>query len=379
MRKSVFATVCAVVLAVPIIALAAFSHPGDLLSPLAHDGRPREFEGKFYASAGEGPDVVRFFGNIKTMSEGRSLKDMKSSLRVDMTATTSEGDITGAIDMMAYHETLYVRVSDVSIRVKGMASGDADFLSWINPYQNRWFTLDLADITSDFNAASDFMLTPDEWKGGLARVLDIMFTMEHTRFKTGNTYLLTFNPDAWADALTSVISNLDTMNPGFADKMTGGDMLLAVSTGADCYAHALTMRLKVDTTSEGDFRFARIYATLDLPDEDAPVSLALEGTLQHRPQPVYLDLPRQTEPLDGLFGDSLPFLEMPMDLMPIDDYWMTPVETPEFSPVKRPFFLPVPSATCSPDGSVRGIDLQLLEPCPGGRESRRSLRLRLEQ
>lgn len=377
MKKSFFVTACAVVFAVPLIALAAFVRPSDILTSLAYDGRPRQFEGKFYASVGEGTDNVRFFGNVLSLSEGLTLKDMKSSLRVDMTATTSEGDITGSIDMMAFREKLYVRVSDVSIRAKELVSDDADFLSAIEEYQNRWFTLDLQELSSDFSEDNNLMLSSEQWKEQLALILDTLFTMEHTRFKTGNSYLLSFNPEMWAEALTSSVNNLDNMNPDLADKLSGEDMLPVLSTGADYYAHAITARLKVDTTSDGDFRFARIYATLNLPDEDTPVSFSLEGTLQHRLKPVYLDLPKQTEPLEGLFGDSLPFLDTPVEQMPSDDFWMPTEETPESPATTRPIPLPVPSSNCSPDGSVRGIDIGTQELCPGGRESRRSILRRL--
>ncbi|MDO8468893.1 MAG: hypothetical protein Q7S29_04010 [Candidatus Peribacter sp.] len=378
MKKSFFVTACAVAFSVPLIALAAFIRPSSVLTSLAYDGKPREFEGKFYASVGEGADLVRFFGNVRSLSEGVHLKEIKSSLHVDMTAETNEGDITGSMDMMAYRETLYVRVSNVSIRAKDMSSDDADFLAWIRTYQNRWFTLDLANATADLNEESGLSLTTDQWKEELALVLDTLFTMEHTRFKTGNTFLLSFNPEMWAEALTSSINNLDSIDPDLADQLSGEDMLPVLSTGADYYAHALTARLKVDTNTDGDFRFARIYATLDLPAEDTPVSLAFEGTLQHRTQPVHLDLPKQTEPLEQLFGDVLPFSPLPTEPMPtFDEWWTVPEETPDLPAVSRPVRLPVPSTNCSPDGSVRGIDLSTQELCPGGRESRRSMLHRL--
>jgi hypothetical protein len=374
-------------------------YPSDLLASLAYDGRPRQFEGKFYASVGEETDAVRFFGNVRGMSEGFTKKDRKFSLHVDLTAAMNEGDITGSLDGMVYHETAYLRFSDVSIRPAQMSFEDANFLREIRQYQDRWFTLDLTEATSEFSQRNDIALTSDQWKEELNIILDTLFTMEHTRFKTGNSYLLTFNPNAWAETFTSAINNLETLDPDLADELSGEDMLPVLATAAETYTNALTVRLKVDTTNEGDFRFARIYATLNLPDEDTPVSLSFEGTVQHRPQPVYLDLPKHAEPLEKVFGDALPFLDLPTEPLPTEDWW-TPSDTDEWewtpsdtddwewyddfedeekSTSSRPAPLPVPTATCSPDGSVRGIDLQLLEPCPGGRESRRSLRLRLEQ
>ncbi|MDD5041915.1 MAG: hypothetical protein PHX87_05785 [Candidatus Peribacteraceae bacterium] len=389
MKKSFFFTACAVVFAVPLIALAAFLRPSDILTSLAYDGKPRDFEGKFYASVGEGTDIVRLFGTVRSQSEGLNFKDMKSSLHMNLTATMSEGDISGTFDLMAYHEALYVRISDVAIRSKNMNARDADFLSSINQYQNRWFVLDIPQEMSSWSWTDALQeegsdLSSAQVKQILVIAADALFSMEHTRTRTGDTYLLTLTRQ-WADALTSAINGVGEMSPGIADELSSEEMLPVLATNAEYLSQAVTVRLKVDTTSEGDFRFARIYTTFTAPDDEGnPVNFAIEGTLQHRPQPVYLDLPKQTEPLDGIFGDTLPFLEMPVEQMP--DEWSVPSDgwIPSDDEVKpfsnrRPLPLPVPSAVCSPDGRVRGIDLQLLEPCPGGRESRRSLRQRLEQ
>lgn len=383
MRKSLFAAACVVALAVPLCAFAAFSRPSEVLSALIYDGKPGQFDGKFYVSVGAEPDVVRFFGQVRGMSEGLTPKDIKSSLHADITATTSEGDIKGAVDMMAYREKLYVRLTDVAVKVKDTTITDDTFLSSLGLFQNRWFVLDLAEVPTEgleeiYTSSDDFNLTPEQWKQTLAIVADAMFSLEHTRFQTGNSYLLTLKPDAWAEALTSAINGLDAVNPDVADMLSSEDILPVLSTTADVYANALTVRAKVDTTNEGDFRFARIYATLNLPDESDPVSLAIEGTLEHRLKPVYLDLPKITEPLESVLGDFFSLPETPSEeFPPFEDDWTTPTEEPELSPpVERPLELPPPAPSCSPQGTIRGADLSTREPCPGGHESRRAIRAR---
>jgi len=108
---------------------------------------------------------------------------------------------------------------------------------------------------------------------------------------------------------------------------------------------------------------------------------------------VYLDLPKQTEPMEQVFGELLPFTSSPTGPMPTLDEWLTPTDTNDWEHEwiqeddnggketlpSRPVPLPVPSAKCSADGSVRGIDVSTQQFCPGGHESRRSLLRRLEE
>lgn len=384
MRKSFFAAACVVALAVPLIALAAFSRPSSALSSMIYDGKPREFDGKFYVSVPIEGDTVSFSGMVRGMSEGLTPKDMKMSLHTDIAATMSEGDIKGAVDMMVYRKKLYVRLSDVVMKLRsGSAIEDAGFLSTIGIFQNRWFILDLPAEVSDTSwtdmLEEEFDLTPEQAQQMFATVVDALFSMEHTRTKSGNIYLLTLNPEAWAEALTSSINGLDEVNPDLADTLSSEEMFPVLATTTDAYAHALTVRLKMDTTSEGDFRFARFYSTFTLPDDfGEPVVFSIEATAQHRTQPVYLDLPKKTEPLESIFGDFFPFSETPSEeYTPIEDDWWIPTEEPETTPsVERPIKLPPPAPSCSPKGKVRGADISTQAPCPGGRESRRLIRAR---
>lgn len=377
MRKIFFGTACAVAFVLPVCALAAFAFPSDILPLLASRGRPQEFAGKFFMEVGEGADSVRFSGTMRSMSEGQTLQDMKSSVTVTVTAEMTEGKFTGTVDMMVFQKKLYVRLSDASMASAQASAEDAAFGAMMHRYQNRWFVMNLSEATEAFTEDGEFALTAQQWQREIAVVLDTLFTLEHTRFKEGHSYLLTLNPAMWAETLATGIDALETMNENLADELSSEKMLPVLATGAEAYANAFNVRIKVDTNNAGEFRFARIYATMNLPEEDTPVSLSIEGSLQHRPKPVYLEIPKKTEPLEEEFGEWTPFfLNIGPGLME-ENEWMDSDDEQEPA-VQRPLPLPVPSAKCSPDGSVRGSFIGTQELCPGGRESRRSLRRRLE-
>jgi hypothetical protein len=372
MRKSLLLVTVTVAVIFPCLALAAFTRPSDMLLTLMYDGKPRQFEGKFYVSVPLEGDTVRFFGKTSGMSEGRTLKDTKMSLRADIAVTMAEGELKGAIEMMAYRQKFYVRLTDVAIKAKRDAAGAAELMASISRYQDRWFVWDLPDEVFDRTTVMGGSgLSQEEAKQLLAVIADSFLSLEHTRTKIGNTYLLTLTKE-WAEALTSAINGVGEMNPDLADTLSSEEVLPVLATSAEAYANALTARLKVDTTREGDFRFARYYTTFTLPDDEGePVIFAIEGTAQHRPKPVYLEVPKEAEPLESVLGDFLP------SLGPSEEEWMVPEEEElEFPTEERPILLPLPSPSCSAQGSVRGADISTQELCPGGRESRRLIRER---
>ncbi|ALM10139.1 MAG TPA: hypothetical protein DEB30_04140 [Candidatus Peribacter riflensis] len=373
MRKSFLLTACAVVFAVPLIALAAFSRPSDVLFGLENAGGPRSFEIKLYSTVGEEEDLVQFFVTGNGMTEGTTPQDLKISLHLNVSAVTTEGTISGVGDVIGYHEKVFFRLSNVKVSGPIITAGDlADIETMSREMRGRWFVAEAPQTTDspswdEMARELDLPFSAAQMREGIARVIDAVFAMEHSRFLAGTTYTLTLKPNFIVEGIRAAEGWLTEVNQDSAANMpeTGDADLQEFE---DLFRQNLTVRLKVDMSGDGAFRFARSYVTLSLPDE--AVALSLEASMQQRPAPVYVQIPANATPVEELLGFSL----IPEGLfdggsdMPetIDDgAWPDLWPENEWNPC---------------DMITDEVDLRdaRLGDCPVTRESRRSLRERLQ-
>lgn len=408
MKKSLLVTASAVVLTVPFVALATFTRPSEVLTFLSDTGgHPRDFDAKMYlrATADDGTPV-QILGTIRGSSEGTSPQDAKLSMHADISANVPDGTMATGFDLMANRQKLYGRISRITMKGESLDADDVSMLHEINAeYANKWYVLDASPQASvsgnfwqDLAESNDLPLAPEELRAIVNQMLDAVFDLQIERYRSGHAYILSQKPHAvteavrvLAQAFARVEKNNADLLPLIQDEIESMDLVSDpdIQDMEEEINRTLKIRTKVDISNEGTFQFARVYMTFALPEEN-DMFFSLEASMQGRQLPVYLDIPEKSEPLENLFGDVLPFLNMPQDTPPVIDDWWTPAQpssdTDWRKPVRArqsyqgfPLNLPVPSAICSPDGSVRGVDLELQIPCAGGRESRRSLRERVEE
>ncbi|MDD4628152.1 MAG: hypothetical protein PHE68_02040 [Candidatus Peribacteraceae bacterium] len=395
MKRPVLLVSLALSFLVPALALATFARPSDVLFTLNSDGKPREFDSTFYMKVDDSSenmqifgtdapsDTIRIFGTVSGMAEGKSLKDAKLQMHADVTAAADEGKGSASVDLMVRGETAYVRIGDVSLKLADVA--EADIKEWLatfnKEFKGKWFTIPLttseleslggmssSDLLNEFGADSG-TFTQADVKELFARVLDAMFTIEGTRYKEGSAYLLTLKSHFLQEAVNTARSFLKEKDPSLLqDGTLDVDMqeLEAIETQI---LKALTIRLKVDINNEGAFRFAKYFASVTVPE--ANVFFSMEGKMQHRPLPVYLDIPENAEKLeDHLMNLGLPSIGTPIDASPFD---ATPSWEPTFTQPSRTGGQSDPCLSQTPEG----VFANRTGACPLVRESRRHLKERV--
>jgi len=399
-HRTVALLLCA--LAIPAMAFATMTRPSEVIDFLISDsGHPRDFDAKMYlrATADDGTPV-NLFAAVHGSSEGKTPQDLKITLHGDITATLPEGTLATGFDIMTNRQKLYVKLSRITATSNQMNADDRASLQAANKtYTERWFVVDASgeDLASrnfwqDIAKSNDLPVPPEQLQGVINQVIDAVFDLEVTRFRSGHSYLLTQKPHAVTEAvrvLAQIFAKADPENaelqPLIQNQISGMDLVNDPDLKAleEEINRSLQIRTKVDISNEGTFQFGRMYMTFALPEQENTF-VSFEVSMQNRLKPVYLELPLKTEPLQSVFGDFLflPSLNMPEVESPLPPSHK-PIDNTETKPAlslpDRPVILPVTTTKCSPKGKVRGIDMSSQETCPGGRESRRDLRRRLDR
>ena len=211
---------------VPALALAAFSRPSDALTLLGGDGKPREFDSAFFLKFDEDGGNLAVFGKLNGMSEGKTRKDIKVQMHADLSVTADEGKGSMGIDLMVHNDTAYIRGGEVDLAFSDLS--DADIEEWLATYneefKGKWFSVGLVDAEefeslggTDFSqliSAGSESITPADVQELVARVIDAMFAMETSRFKGGNTHLLTLKSHFPRDAEKAAQEWLQENDPG---------------------------------------------------------------------------------------------------------------------------------------------------------------------
>lgn len=376
MKRPVLLVSLALSFLVPALALAAFTRPSDVLFTLQSDGKPREFDTTFYAKTEGTEDNVRIFGKVSGMTEGKTLDELKLQMHADISVAADEGKGSAGVDLMVRGQTAYVRIGEVSLHLTDITQADAEeWLAAFNrEFKGKWFIVPLtaselesyggmsSGIIDEFTADSD-VLTPADIRELATRVIDAAVQMEATRFREGNAYLLTLKPHFLLDAVKAARSFLGEKDPGLLQNGALDMDMQELEEIESQILRTLIVRLKVDTNNDDDFRFAKYFASVTVPE--ANVFFSVEGTMQHRSLPVYLDLPKNAEKLE----DHLMDLDFPT--------FTTPVESPIFDDI--PSWEPPVDTSSDPCRSrtIEGVSANRTGACPVVRESRRSLKERV--
>ncbi len=368
---------------VPALALAAFSRPSDAFTLLGSDGKPREFDSAFFLKFDEGGENLAVFGKVNGMSEGKTRKDIKFQMHADLSVTANEGKGTVGIDLMVHDDTAYIRGGEVDLALSGLSDADIEesLATYNEEFKGKWFSIGLTDVErfesfggTDFSqliSAGSESITPDDAKELVARVIDAMFAMETSRFKGGNTHLLTLKSHFLRDAAQAAQEWLQENDPSLLQEgaldLNDEDMDAIEQLIGD----AVNVRLKIDTNDVGEFRFAKFFAAVTVPDVN--VFFSLEGKVEHRPIPVYLDIPKNAEKLE----DHMNVFGFPMTATPegMEDAFPRQFEEDESRDVRNeePDFPRVYRGGCS-SATLEDLSASRKGDCPIDRISRRYLR-----
>ncbi|MDD5623645.1 MAG: hypothetical protein PHI23_02970 [Candidatus Peribacteraceae bacterium] len=308
-------TIASLAVLTPLCTFAAFERPSDLFLSLQSEGKPQEFDMKFFAKVdlGDEEGMVTIGGSVNGMSEGKKADEVKMFLHSTINAEVgNEGSIRGDVDMQIFQGMLYLRLNDLQV-----TSTDAALKEFLSPivetWKGKWLSTDMmaelqkqtsGDSLQSLIDLNELDMSPEELAQSFTTIFDAIFQMEHTRFREGHAYLLTLKPDFWAEALSAYVDVIAEIEPELADSLLEEDILPTLATGSEYYLDGLNVRIKVDTNNEDQFRFAKYYASLDLPEDG--IYFAVEGKTQHRPKPVYLEIPKQPvdleEAIQEIFG-----------------------------------------------------------------------------
>lgn len=326
MRRSVLLVSLFTSVALPVIALAAYALPSELLMSSGLDGRPRDFSAKVYVEAGADDAAVHITGSIKGKSEGTNAKDIKAEMHITASMENDQGNGSVVLNVKAAQGTLAVQVEELRFETAFFTEEDrAQFEEQLSAFRGKWYTVALADLPEQaptldavFEQYAGMLqdagvsVTAGDLKAFAADLINAAFRMERTQYLAGNAYDLRLRPDA-AKALMNVLNRWATnMDPSFLT-----DTSLDDSSSAELQQlldESLNVHMKIDTNTAGEFRFGKYYVGFQMPE--AELTFAVEGTLQHRVAAVNVDLPNVASPLEFLTEDILGELD---DFFPSGD------------------------------------------------------------
>ena len=311
MRKTIASILGAAVLLAPASSLAIFQSPSSLLMSIGYDGKPQEFENSFYARV-EIPETFVIKGDIKGAIEGKTLSNMKLKMDAYASAAIDENDrMSLSIKTILHMKKFYVRIDGLKIAMSELSRYDlANLDREIQKYVGKWYSIDLTDLDDSAFALHDIdstlkmygeifeemNMTPEEIKKFIMDVIDAVFTMERNQFKDGFAYTLTLKPDFLERAFEVTYNMM---------KECGCESYFS-DAGIDIFqkllGNAMNLKMKIDTNALDQFRFSKTYFSLNMDNE---VEIAIEGKNQHRPKPVYLDVPYNALSLEDAIGELL--------------------------------------------------------------------------
>ena len=377
----------AIFLASPLFALAAFSRPSEMLFARSignPEGKPVEFTTTLYGEFNDGNENFQLFSTISGMVEGKTLKTdrkdtYKANVFIDFSMITSAdtAKIAGNMEMRMYGDKIYMRIADLS--VQSQDKSDAEIAEELRIFdekiKGKWFVFDAAmyeematnntsvrwsdNIWQDIAEANDFGITADQLREVTMQVLDAMFRMDAVQFQGGFSYVLSLKPHFLREGWQAFIAWSKTNKPELMTSLPMDPDDPQIMSIDEELSKTLTMKVKMDTNEEGDFRFGKYFLSASVPDSN--FSFSFEGKFQHRALPVYVSIPGDAQAFEALLEDmGFPSL-VPTQEPP------TPEETtvPPTQPSDR---------GCLQEQSAEKVDLIRKGMCPSSRKSRRLIR-----
>ena len=289
MRRSTLAVSIVSLIAIPISALALAANPAALSKQMTFKGNPHSVEAEFHLHH-EDTHVSLW---IKGAGEGKNPATAKGweEITFDVAADGEYLRAKGAVRLAG--GKIYLKL----LSIDGSMPGDnlAEIRSWT---EKPWVVIAIPEtaveqktFAAGFAAGmrnSGIDVSEEDVHAMMDAVADALFTMETTRFQGGAAYSLKLAPDYLRRALQAFESSVIGQQVGF----DGDDVDLSEDL-------PINLHIRVNTNTTGELTFVKWYAATDLEG----TSLVMQGNSKWQGHPVYVEIPKNTIPVEELMGD----------------------------------------------------------------------------
>ncbi len=283
MRRGSIVTLALSALALPAMAIAAYTVPSDLLKATQNLGKPMDVSYEAHAKV-EGVDMAMW---LKGSAEGKSVATAKADMRMTVhAASPEEGTMEVKVSARVLKQTLYVRLDSV----KGtMAASD---LSEVRQYLGKWYSVRIPDEDEQQETLG---LDREELQQLVWDAVDSILSMNRTGgVGGGSTYSLKLKRTAWKD-IVPVIREFSAKQGEEVPEPTNRDLAEMRKI-----FNKMNLHIKVMTDANDVFTGMKFYAAIN----DMDISFVLQGTTALRAMGVSVTAPKGAESLDDLLNPT---------------------------------------------------------------------------
>jgi hypothetical protein len=288
-----------VTLLTPLSAFAFYATPSALVRGVHFDGNPRSFEGQAHFHA-EGHYVSLW---MKGATEGRTPAALKAKLQATIDVADWRATVRTRFAFMVYQGNVYAKL----LSVEGPHDGDTRALRslaekpWLMAPMEAGGKETLTETLTGMLRDAGISAAESDVQALFDQITDAVFTMTHSRYQGGNAFSLKLSPAFLTNVLDilgrsplfhEMIGQIHAWEPGDARE---------IRDVQDMLKRAINLHVKVNTNTVGEFLYGKKYIAF----HHEGLSFVFEGTAQHQPTPVYLDIPKKTMDLDELHAALL--------------------------------------------------------------------------
>ena len=267
---------------------------------------------------------MQIIANMHGAMEGKELDKMKMHMSGDIQIVNEEDVMTGNAKIVIHNGIFYIRLDDTGFYYQDEYVAEiSSFEQTVAPLLGQWYSMPVDELLEEisgndggtidslaplFESAQVEVDNPRDVVTGL---FDSIFDMDSSNFFGGKSYTLTLKPDFLYNAVSyfEQVTNRSTDDPIDSYDDAYGE----VEVLQELLDDNTVAKLKIDTNNNDELRFGRYYVSLKMPDNG--IQFAINGEMQHRTKPVYLDVPTITASLE----ESLLEMQEPSSILDEDE------------------------------------------------------------
>lgn len=265
-----------VVFAMPALAFAYYTKPGELLGALTFRGKPVDVAYQMSVRSKE----VWGTAELKGEWEGTDVATMKANMQLSLDVSTPEAKIKAKGQMRIAQKTVYLLLENIESSVK---NDDIDAASKIAGKQ--WYSVSLDDLASDTEKLSG--VENEKAVKAMADLANAAFSLTAQSQKTGRVYSLKLRRNAAKDIL-AVVQRF-AAEEGVTRKPTNRELAEFRKI-----LSKLNIQLKVTTDSADQPLSLKTYVAI----RHQMGTAAIQGTVALRSKPVTVTVPANAVEFD---------------------------------------------------------------------------------
>lgn len=300
MRRGILSALAISAVAVPTLAIAAYSSPSSLMKAVQLQGKPMDVQYEFHGDA-DGTQFSAWLKGAVSAAKPKELTSVRAALRLTVdVATPEDGIIRVRTQIRMKNGTAYMQIEDVQDPSRSL------MLFGANEHIGQWYSLSLD--TLEESMTEEMAMQQEEVEAMVLKVLDSILSLQRTPEGNGSVYSLKLKRTAWKE-IVPVITELAESQGTTLPEPTNKDLAEIRK-----FFSKLNLHIKVTTDAADAVTGLKFYAAA----KDKEFSFVFQGTALVRATPVTVTVPRNaidvSEELNPSYDDGEELYDAPATL-----------------------------------------------------------------